>query len=61
MAIYEAKVISKTFTILAKDIDEAESKYDAYYWDKACPCLIPDCECLEVSDEVSHSMEKIND
>ena len=61
MKTYEANVIIQTLTIKANSEAEAEAKYNAFQsWTDECPCGVEECDCVQVVDDVTHTMEEIN-
>ena len=62
MKQFEFNVYVETLTIWAKDEEEAEKQYDAYYEDGVCVLHDTDfseCHCLEHDDTVGHVMTEV--
>lgn len=62
MKQFEFNVYVETLTIWAKDEEEAEAQYAAFYSDGICvnhqtPFL--QCHCLEHDDEVGHTVTEL--
>lgn len=58
--MYVAQIICSQLYIDAVDKDQAERKYNAYYYGELCPCGKKGCGCCKEGDEVSHFLEEIN-
>lgn len=62
MPTYQMDIVSQTLTITADTEEQAEEKYNAYFGGGDCPCALGDkCDCVEDSEEVFHTTEKIGD
>ena len=62
MKQYEFHVYVETLTIWAKDEEEAEAQYAAFYEDGECilhKTHFAECHCLEHDDPVGHVMEVV--
>lgn len=62
MKQYEFHVYVETLTIWAKDEEEAEAQYAAFYEDGECilhKTHFAECHCLEHDDTVGHVMEVV--
>ena len=63
MPVFEMAVVTQTLTITADTEEQAEEKYAAYFNEEPCPCGDSggDCGCVELSDDVFHTTEKVSD
>jgi hypothetical protein len=61
MKTYVMEVVSQVLTVTANSEEEAEAKYDAFFWEDECPCGEGDCDCVNSSDEVYHNTEEIKE
>jgi hypothetical protein len=55
MKTYVMEVVSQVLTISANSEEEAEAKYDAFFWQDNCPCGEGDCDCVNSSEECYHN------
>jgi hypothetical protein len=64
MKQFEARVYIETLTIWAKDEEEAEAQYAAFYGSGECilhKTSFLQCHCIERAEEVGHTMEELID
>lgn len=54
MKTYKMEVVVQVLTITARDEDEAEAKYGAYFSNEVCPCGYENCECVDDMEDVYH-------
>ena len=62
MKQYEFHVYVETLTIWAKDEEEAEAQYAAYFENGECvlhKTPFMQCHCLESDDSVGHTVEEL--
>ena len=62
MKQFEFNVYIETLTIWAKDEEEAEKQYAAYYEDGICvlhDTHFSECHCLEHDDDVGHTVTEV--
>ena len=63
MKQFEAKVYIETLTIWAKDEEEAEAQYAAFFEKGECvlhKTSFLQCHCIEREEEVGHTMEDLD-